>query len=109
MARAAPLVAAVAAAVCAAGCARAPVRHGPAAALDSTLWRDARRADALGLTPTATLSTGPVAKPDLARSLSEGDAPAEASGKRVPDAEWLAGARSRHQAAIDDAWDESGH
>lgn len=54
-----------------AGCAQEPIRHTTRAKLSSQLWRDARRADALGLTPTATLSSAPVSKGDLARGLSD--------------------------------------
>ncbi len=52
------------------GCALGPTRHTPGARLDSHLIQDARRADALGLTPTAALSTAPVSIGDLAIALS---------------------------------------
>lgn len=54
-----------------AGCTPGPIRHTARSKLSSQLWRDARRADALGLTPTATLSSGFVSRGDLARGLSE--------------------------------------
>lgn len=93
------------------GCAVPPIRHTPIAKLDSTLALDARRADALGLTPTAVLAAGLLRKGDLARGLGEG-APEVSPGEEFEplpgtDDAWFKDARERHAGAIADALTES--
>src|SRR5262245_11938411 len=87
------------------------VRNTPGAKLDSNLFREARRADALGLTPTATLSTLPVKEGDLARAVGDGGpecAPPGAGPPLTPDESWFAGVKELHRLTIEDALDDSG-
>ena len=51
-----------------------PVRNTPVAKLNGQFLHNARRADALGLTPASTFSTQPTKTGDILRALS-GDIP----------------------------------
>ncbi len=115
---------ALASAAVSAGCAPGSVRHSAPARIDSRIWRDARRADALGLTPAATLSTAFGSIADVSRALSEGEpdrspVPGSSTGAasgslggrgagadlRTGDQEWFASVLERHRFEVDDAWD----
>jgi hypothetical protein len=68
-----------------AACSEMPARHTPIAKVDSRLAQTARRADALGLTPLATLSLAPSRRGQLLRALAEGP-PSSSSGAAVEEA-----------------------
>ena len=53
------------------GCTPLVTRHSPTSRIGGRLYRDTRRADVLGLTPGAALSSGSVREGDLARAFSE--------------------------------------
>ena len=97
------------------GCTTAgPVRHTSPAKLDSRMARDVRRADVLGLTPTASLSAGPISIGDLAQALTplDGEAPPpggqESRATQDADREYRAVLEVRYAREIDDRWNEAG-
>ena len=93
------------------GCSAVTPRHTAYARLGGHMLDDARRADALGLTPTATLLSLPITVGQFARTLSEGD-PRSANPAALPvaedsDQEWFVQLLEKHESGIEDVWDES--
>ncbi len=106
----APPLAVLACLLTAAGCASSSARHGPPLRRDSTLFLEARRADALGLTPTAAFATSFLSTPDVARALGgEGKGTPAVEGKTTgdPDEAWFETVLESHRDEIDDAWDDT--
>jgi len=104
-ARAQGAIFALAVAGWAAGCGP-QVRNTQTAKLEGSLLSDARRADALGLTPTAALSTLPARTGDLARALGEGGPEKPPPGEDpplTPSQSWFVAVKDRYQLSIEDA------
>lgn len=88
------------------------VRHSAAAPINGAEVREARRADALGLTSTGVHSSQPARVNDIARALGEGapekPPPGEAEPPAGGDRRWYEGVLERHRLKIEDAWDDTG-
>jgi hypothetical protein len=96
-----------------AGCAMpSSQRHTATARLDGHLAREARRADALGLTPEASLSKGPARIGDLLRAMDPEGAERHRRREVAPapsiDGLWLAEVLERREREVEDAWDDTG-
>src|SRR5882672_5102341 len=87
------------------------VRHSAASRVNGAEVREARRADALGLTPTAAFSSQPVRINELARALGEGAPDKPAPGEEPPAAggvrRWFDEVLEHNRLKIEDAWDDS--
>ncbi len=91
---------------------KSPYRITPVAKKTSDLYHEARRADVLGFTPTASLSQGYIRKVDIAKALLDSqekrelEKDPEEEETLSSDESWFENALDRYSPEIDDVWEE---